>query len=144
MPLQTQKHLCVMDRPLTRRSECVCLCVCVCVCVGPTIEHSTKHSALRVRNVLLFYYIFYCIILLYKKILLLLLYVACVCVCSVNWMQFKKKYLQVKQYDIWIYFAWKCTTLIQMHFYLLFVQNIVFLMKPICIQVVIKHEDRIT
>ncbi len=30
MPLQTQKHLCVMDRMITRRSECVCLCVCMC------------------------------------------------------------------------------------------------------------------
>ncbi len=79
MPLQTQKHLCVMDRLLIRRSESVCVCVCVCVrdlhkcihmyvgyvcvcvCVWPSIEHSAKHSALSVRNVL-FYYIFYFII----------------------------------------------------------------------------------
>ncbi len=58
MPLQTQKHICVMDRPLTRRSVCVCVCVCVCLCVWPSIEHSAKHSALSVRNILLFYYIF--------------------------------------------------------------------------------------
>ncbi len=32
---------------------------------------------------------------------------------------------------------------IKMHFYQLFVQNIVFLIKPIYIRVVIKHEDRI-
>ncbi len=38
-------------------------------------------------------------------------------------------YFQVKEYDIWMYF------------YQLFVQNILFLIKPICIQVVIKHED---
>ncbi len=84
MPLQTQKHICVIDRPLTRRScmcvcarvcvACVCacarvcvacVCVCVCVCVWPRIEHSAKHSALSVRNFLLFYYIFYFIKIYY-------------------------------------------------------------------------------
>ncbi len=66
----TETYLC--HRPLTRRSGCVCvLCVCVCVCMWPRIEHSAKHSALSVRNVLLFYYIFY----------------LCVSVFSVYWMQ---------------------------------------------------------
>ncbi len=46
----------------------------------------------------------------------------------------------MKEYDIWMYFAWKCTTLIKKRFSLFFVHNVVFLMKPICIQVMIKHE----
>ncbi len=48
--------------------------MCVCVCVCPRIEHSAKHSALSVE---MCYFIT-------KK---LLLYVACVSVRSVYWMQ---------------------------------------------------------
>ncbi len=55
-------------------------------------------------------------------------------------LSYSYNYLQVKEYDIVMYFAWKCTTLIKMLYSQFFVQNIVFLMKPMCIQVVIKHE----
>ncbi len=76
---------------MCHRSECVC--VCVCVCVWPRIEHSAKHSALSVRNVLLFCYIFYFYI---KKILL---YVACVCECLFCLLDANSNnYLQVKEY----------------------------------------------
>ncbi len=67
----------------------------------------------------------------------------CVCLfvlfteCNFN---YSYNYLQVKEYDILMYIAWKCTTLIKMHFSQFFVQNVVFVIKPICIQVVIKHE----
>ncbi len=44
MPLQTQKHLCVMDRPLTHRSECLC----VCVCVGVRDPHKCMHTCVCV------------------------------------------------------------------------------------------------
>ncbi len=60
-----------------------------------------------------------------------------VCVCVYIYIySYSYNYLQVKEYDIWMYFAWKFTTLIKMHFSF-FVQTFVFLM---CIQVVIKHE----
>ncbi len=42
--------------------------LCVCMCVWPSIEHSAKHSALSVRNALLFYYRFYFIILSYTNL----------------------------------------------------------------------------
>ncbi len=88
-PLQTQKQICVIDLN-------VCVCVCVCVCVWPRIEHSAKHSALSVRNVLLFCYIFY---FYYKK--KILLYVACVCECLFCLLDANSNnYLQVKEYDI--------------------------------------------
>ncbi len=49
--------------------------------------------------------------------------------CNFN---YSYNYLQVKEYDIF--------TLIKVHYSQFFVQNFVFLMNPICIQVVIKHE----
>ncbi len=133
---------------------CLCMCVRECECVY--VLYVCMYVCMYVAYMCVFVYVCawvwvcVCTVCMYVCMYVCSLYVCVcvykrVCVClSVLFIEcnfsYSYNYLQVKEYDIWMYFAWKCTTLIKMLFSQFFVQNVVFLMKPMCIQVVIKHE----